>query len=640
MAHRIPYKAIFQAVIGLAALAVVAVYAFALMFTTFGAFDDDGYFLQAYREFLSGRTAYDQVFAFYGPFTFYGGALIARFNAIHVTHDTFRWAYLAAWITIALLLAGIVWRWTKQFAPAVIAFFLIGFRLLALAVSVGHPQVWVMLAVALLLWVGIDWIYQPGPQWRAFCAGSLLALVVLCKINIGVFVAVAIGLTVSLLLRGRLRTLTTTLFLTAAIVLGLMVFVTSSVASEKCFALVYILSLAATTAIAVRRVPGQTPSVNSLLWLALGFVTWVVAGVGLILLYGTTARGLFNALIVYPALLAKSYHLPYLGGTGAASVVISIAGVISGAAVFYRHRLDEQLPVWLAPLKVAAGAGLLFAFIRWPGGAFTGSFLFFWLLLADDAPIPQSRYANRLFLVVLSLLFSLQFYPVAGSQLVWAELLPILVACVLMADGVSSIQQSIPAVELPLLVRTAALGIGPLFAILLFVPCGKAAVARFRQWQYAQPLALPGAHRLRLTPVEIAALEVPVDELRRNCGAVLTVPGMYSYSIWSGVPPFEERRINSWPFLWPNEALQHDLPRIRAQDQGCVLVNARQYYFFKNIAVSRGNDELLSEIRRTMTPIFTLGDVTLYKATALPGSILHSEVADDPGTESHAAASH
>jgi hypothetical protein len=588
------------------------------MFTTFGAFDDDGYFLQAYREFLSGRTAYDQVFAFYGPFTFYGGALIARFNAIHATHDTFRWAYLAAWIAIALLLAGIIWRWTGQFAPTVIAFFLIGFRLLALAVSVGHPQVWVILAVALLLWVGIDWIYQPGQQWRALCAGSLLALVVLCKINIGIFVAVAIGLAGSLVLRGRLRTLVSTLFLIAAIVLGLLVFVASSVASEKSFALVYILTLAITTAIAVRRVPGQTLSVSSLLWLAVGSVTWVVAGVGLILLYGTTARALFNALIVYPALLARSYHLPYLAGTGAASIVISIAGIIAGAAVFYRHRLGEPLPVWLAPLKVAAGAGLLFAFIRWPGGAFAGSFLFFWLLLVDDAPIPQSRYANRLFLVVLSLLFSLQFYPVAGSQLVWAELLPILVAGVLMADGMDSIQQNIVASKLPLLVRTAALGIGPLFAILLFVPCGKAAVTRYRQWQYSQPLALPGANWLRLTPWENTSLAASVNELRRNCGAVLTVPGMYSYSIWSGVPPFEERRINSWPFLWPNEALQHDLPRLREQNQGCVLVNAKEYRFFKNIAVSRGNDELLSEIRRTMIPIFTVGDITLYKATA-PG---------------------
>src|SRR5215469_6337366 len=75
---------IVQSAIAVVAVGVLSLYAFAFVFTIFGAFDDDGYFLQAFRDFLSGRPAYDQVFAFYGPFTFYGGALMARFNAIHV----------------------------------------------------------------------------------------------------------------------------------------------------------------------------------------------------------------------------------------------------------------------------------------------------------------------------------------------------------------------------------------------------------------------------------------------------------------------------------------------------------------------------------------------------------------------------
>src|SRR5215469_15569509 len=241
---------IVQSAIAVVAVGVLALYAFASAFTTFGTFDDDGYFLQAYRDFLSGKVPYNQIFAFYGPFTFYGGALIARFNAVNVTHDNFRWALLPLWIAIALLMAGIVWRWTGRFSPALIAFFLIGFRLLGLAVSNGHPQVWVILAVALLLWLGIDWVYEQNRHWPAFVTGFLIGLILLCKINVAVFVCVAIGLTGSLLLKGRLRVLSSAVFLTGAVGLGLVVFFAGTTVSERYFALVYVLSVAGISIVA------------------------------------------------------------------------------------------------------------------------------------------------------------------------------------------------------------------------------------------------------------------------------------------------------------------------------------------------------------------------------------------------------
>ena len=107
---------------------------------------------------------------------------------------------------------------------------------------------------------------------------------------------------------------------------------------------------------------------------------------------------------------------------------------------------------------------------------------------------------------------------------------------------------------------------------------------------------------------------LPVGELRQHCRVVLTIPGMYSYSIWSGVPPAEAKRINSWPFMWPDEVLKVDLPKLQQQDRGCVLVDQSVYQFFKDIAVSRGNDEILSEVQRTMSPIYKFGDITIYQA--------------------------
>jgi hypothetical protein len=623
LALQLRYNLIVQLAIGLAAFGLVVIYAFTFTFTMFGSFDDDGYFLQAYRDFLSGRPAYDQVFSFYGPFTFYSGALTARFNASNVTHDSFRWALLPVWIVIALLMAGIILRWTGRFSPAVIAFLLIGFRLLGLAASVGHPQVWILLAVALVLWLGIEWVYLPSQRWRAFYTGLLIALILLCKINVGVFVGVAIALTGSLLLRGRLRMLTSGVFVAAAIGLDLALFLTSPTASEKYFALVCILSLAAIVAIAIGRTAEQKPSVKNLLWLMAALGMCVVIGVGVIVFYGTTMRALFNSLIVYPALFARSYHKPFVSATKKASIMISIAGLSTAFAALYCCHLGERARVWLGLLKVVAGAGLLYSFIRLPGQALTGSFIFLLLLLVDDPPMSQSRFANRLLLVLLCLLFSLQLFPMAGTQLSWAELLPIAAAAMLIGDGSNCVERNFYRGKSPRFARAAAIWTGPLLAILLFVPFGKATLSRYLQWRGAQSLGLPGAYGLRLTPLEAARLTGPVKELRRHCRVILTIPGMYSYSIWSGVPPIEERRINTWPFLWPEEALRKDLPKLREQDGGCVLVNETEYRFFKNIAVSPGYDEVLSEVQRTMNPIYKFQDIILYRAG---GTILHSDI--------------
>src|SRR5262249_40731919 len=175
---------------------------------------------------------------------------LARFDAVNVTHDNFRWALLPVWIVIAFLFAGVVWCWTGRYSPALVVFLLVGFRLQGVVASVGHPQLWIISAVAVLLWLGIDLIYLVSKQRGAFWTGFVIGVIFLCKINIGVFVSIAILLATSLQLRGRLRTLASGTLMIAAAGLGLLVLFTSSVSSEKCFALAYLGSLASIVGVA------------------------------------------------------------------------------------------------------------------------------------------------------------------------------------------------------------------------------------------------------------------------------------------------------------------------------------------------------------------------------------------------------
>jgi hypothetical protein len=269
---------------------------------------------------------------------------------------------------------------------------------------------------------------------------------------------------------------------------------------------------------------------------------------------------------------------------------------------------------------MAAGTGLLCAFFYSDKHALTGSLLFLWLLLVDAQPMSQTMYSRRLLLAVLSLVFSLQIFPIAGTQVHWAALMPTTAAAVLLADGTNCIDSETFRMRSHRLTWISGGGTGTLMAISLFLFVGAHAILRYQQWRDAQPVNLPGTQWLRLPQIEADRLTVTVSELRRNCRVVLLIPGEYSYSLWSGVPPIEQKQINSWPFLWPDEVQRVELPKLRQQNRGCVLVDRDMYGFYKSFAVSPGNDGLLSEIQRTMRPIFALQYLTLFDASQEPAN--------------------
>jgi hypothetical protein len=628
------YKCFWRGIVLLVAVGLVATFAFAYLFTTFVPWDDEGYFLQAYRDFLRGQVPYDQIFAFYGPFTFYSAALTARFDAANVTHDNFRWALLAVWIVIASLIAGVVWRWTRQFSSTVLAFLLVGLHLKGLAKSVGHPQLWIILAVAVLLWLGLDWIYLPSKQPRAFWMGFIIGIILLCKINMGIFVLIATAVAVSLQLRGRLRHLALGGLVIAAAGLGLLLFSAASTGSEKFFAVAYLGSLAATIGIASVRPVEKQPSLTGLSWLAAGLGVCACAGVGIVLVYGTTLRALFRSLVTYPALLSRSYHSPFLDATHGSSILLSAAGLGAAISALRWYRVGEVRPARLGLLKIAAGAGLVCAFSYDHRLALTGSLLFLWLLIVDARPMSGLEYSNRSFLALLGPLLSLQLFPMAGEQVDWAALMPMTAAVVLLADGINCIEHESLGMQMPPLTRIFAGGTATLLAILVFLSGARHTKLRFSEWLSAESVNLPGTHWLRLQPNDTTRLTVTVSGLSQNCREVLMLPGLYSFSVWSGVPPVERTRVNSWPFLLPDEVRKEALPKLRQQDRECVLVSYKMYRFFRRWAVFPGNDEFLSEVERTMRPILVVQDLTLYESSQGPDTTPNSvgSVAQPPET--------
>lgn len=597
------------------AIGLMAVFAFSQLFTVFAPWDDEGYFLQAYRDFLSGHALYNQVFAIYGPFTFFSAALVARFDAANVTHDAFRWIVLPVWLVIAALFGAVVWRWTGRFAVSLALFLLVGFRLRGLARGIGHPQLWIILAVALFLFVGLERRDQRAASLRAFWTGILIGSILLFKINIGIFVLLAVALTISLQIKQWGGRVICGLLLLAGGCLGVMMFLQSSTPSEKLFVFAYLTSLAATVNIAIRRAAVHEFPRKAVLCFGAGIAVCLTAGLGATLALGTTPRALFEGLIAVPMVFARKYHNPFLNATEPGSLIICAIGLCISLTMPYWRRIAGVGPARLELAKATLGAVLMCAFYYDHRIALTGSLLFLWLVIFDVPQTPGPMYSNRLLLALLSPLLSLQLFPMAGEQVDWAALGPMLAAAVLLGDGVNSVlrehRDAMPRVR-----TFVSRAPGMLVALFLLATVARTGL-QLRRWLQYQPVNLTGTHWLRLPPREAERLTVTVGLLRQNCETVLTLPGLYSFPIWSGVPPAENKRFNTWPFLWPDEVQNNELPNLQGKARGCVLVSQDVYEFFRGYAVSPGTDALLKEIRHTMRPIAAIQDLTLYRPSAV-----------------------
>ena len=155
----------------------------------------------------------------------------------------------------------------------------------------------------------------------------------------------------------------------------------------------------------------------------------------------------------------------------------------------------------------------------------------------------DAQYSNRLLLALICPLFSLQILPVAGLQVTWATLMPISASAVLLGDGIHCIERGEMRTQSSRLIRTFAQTIGTGLAVLLFLFAGRQTISQYQHWRASVPLDLPGAHSLRVPRAEKIILTSTVSELEQNCQTVLMIPGVYSFSLWSGVPAAEEIKL-------------------------------------------------------------------------------------------------
>src|ERR1035437_7086513 len=426
-----------------------AVPAYYRIFSGFAEWDDEGTQMMTVRQFLAGGRLYEEIYSGYGPVYFFYNWLVRSATGNVLNHNAVRITSAVVSLLCALLCAWIVLRLTKSLAAASVAHLLV-FRVLSFfTYEPGHPQ---ELCILLLLCLAGSGILAAKPRYLRLAmtaAGSIAAALTLIKINIGIFAILAVALAILFQSppgwfwrTAKYATGGAALLLPFAL---MRVHLDDPAAQAYCF--VITASIAAVLVGATGFARAGTLSFRQCLAAAAGFAVTCALVLLVLVWQGVPMPATLDMLVLRHARFHVSQGFWYKPvELGRVWIAWAMAGL--GAAILVARAVqsgEKTLDRLLTPFQVLfGGAGLLIALVV-PTLLLGFVPPFCWLLLyppSDDTP-PRHAPA-RILLCTAAVLQTLYAYPLAGSQTSFLRVLLILVAAILLLDGLHSLSQSTP----------------------------------------------------------------------------------------------------------------------------------------------------------------------------------------------------
>jgi hypothetical protein len=528
-------------------------YASYVMFSDFATYDDEGYILVSVREFLLGRPLYDEVFSQYGPSYFAYKHVLSLFHGLP-TQDLTRFTTLLVHMCSTGLLALTALWLTRSGIAATATFCLTTVALQVLANEPGHPQELLVLLTSLSVAVAAGPLRLPV---RTAALASIAAVACLAKINVGVFVGLALA---AAAIPGAASLRQGFAVALALLPAALMWRHVSDWAGP------YALASGAAVLTAVMLAPdagARIVSFKRALHLAAAVVLPIAMLGAYVLARGTSLSALVDGVVIRPASLADVFVVPFRAVPRGVAISLAAAGL----ALFIARR-DSGVQPYLGVLKVGVGLYVGFWLRLEPAELVSVSGLVVCALLCDcRAGEPFARG----FLGVSAALHTLTAFPVAGSQLAWSSFLLILAAVVCVWDGLRTAR--ITAVESAAFHRIAGTALLCLSLAVFhanFVPVGSVeALYRSRV-----PLAHQGSTSTRVSPAAAATYNWLVANLTQRCSAFVSLPGFNSLHIWSGIRPVTGFNATAWMHLLNDREQATVVERMRETPRPCAVYHA------------------------------------------------------------------
>jgi hypothetical protein len=287
--------------------------------------------------------------------------------------------------------------------------------------------------------------------------------------------------------------------------------------------------------------------------------------------HGSTLVELMHGILLDPLRQPTVYHVPvqWLPMTRE----LALGSLAFAALAATRARVSG----WVTSVMIAVRLGAGLWFLAACAGLTTFNMAKFgfvyglplaWIMtvpLHDRPASPAER--ARLWVAWVFVWQSLHAYPVAGSQINWGTFLWVPVFTVGWHEALGYVAERLPRLRLFSLVTG-----GTILAMATAVAVGDIAHKGFVRYRSSTPLGLPGATQLRPPPDMSSALRILCENIKAHGGLLFSLPGLYSFNIWTGRPTPTLANATHWFSLLSVAQQQAIRARLESDPRACVVV--------------------------------------------------------------------
>jgi hypothetical protein len=519
------------------------------------------------RQYVEGLPLYDK-YEGYGPF--YYVLLGNLFTFAQVTHDAIRLTTILFWLLVAAGWATCVWLWRRSLGWTLITFLATVNILRSLRFEPGHPQSLILLLYA-ATFVAANF-YSSSPALAFGAIGIASAALLLTKINVGGFMLAAlVAVFVACLPPQRLpRALNVGVRVLCTLIPAVLMRtqLQNPIAVMQCA--IYTVGIWAVLD-ALRRNARPDLDWPALGWAAAGFLATVLFTLGSVHMHGTSLTGLVEGIILQPLRFAGTipFQTPRVPLEMYLDLSLGALCCVGGAVLWLYQRFRGGIPRYIRPtvalvviiaavgmprLATAIAPGVMWLFVPEPGGRL-------W----------KSTSRVSLFLVSVAATFGiLMVYPVPGTQS------SIAAAIVVLAAFAALLHSSDELLQVVARWRIVAASEWVLGGLILYVTLFVSSLNVTQAFDRVAPADeyLPHSKLIQLSPADYETFSEISSRVATRCDALVTIPGMNSFNIWSNVP-HPNGTIVSIAMVSFEEPAQQQLVRdFLAASRPCVIWNS------------------------------------------------------------------
>ena len=547
------------------------------MFTGFGAWDDEGTLMVSVKQYLGGLKLYQQIISSYGPVYYIYNWLVRSITATQVTHNVVGFSSILPWLLSALACAFLVLRETRSLLLSCVTHIAVFSLLSFFANEPGHPQ---ELCILLLTFLVVCGFAVASPRWRRWgiaSIGVLTAALLLVKINIGIFMMLAVSL--ALLAYSPKRVWARVLLFvagTGSIVLPV-VLMKAHVHSPQTQFYIFVVEaslIAMLMAMFQFKAPEQSLSLTDIVIATASFIVTVAGVLLILLLHGISMNSIFYSLVLSNFKVSVSsgfWYMPLL--LGWKFVAWAIVG-LSCALLFVWKRFHEDESLWesqIAWLKISvalisATAVLLLKYSLFPVVA-----PFVWLVLYDPSqPETQLSRFPRTLLCSAAVFQTLYAYPIAGSQKDFIQVLMVPVIMIWIGDFFLWRERSDrkPFLSRSFIHATALI-------LLASIPLAYLGIDYHQRRFYNSipSLGIGGADRIHLPAKRIRDYHWLVENLKANCDVFVGLPEIPSLHIWTSKDSVAGLYLDAWILSATKAQQTAAIRELSSHPSACAVYN-------------------------------------------------------------------